>query len=457
MSQRSNVLTLFVIIGVMPSALGSCAEVIEGCSYTGTCPTGGNLGAGGTSASGGTPSAGGAGGDASGGTSVTAGAPTDGGAGGSAPCDGTCTGLTPVCDVESMTCVGCVAHTDCADPTPVCDPTAHTCVGCLAKTDCKAPTPVCDAGTNTCVGCIAPSDCGGQTPFCDAVTQTCVACLGPTDCTDPAAAQCSPTHTCKPCTNSTQCANIADKPICSIGTCVQCAKQSDCTDPAASQCDMTKHTCTACATDAHCSNIAGKGVCLSGACVQCTAAKPAACGTDAATSTPFVCDSLKHTCTTQKAASAGLCAPCVSDAQCKPGELCVLDTVGTGTAAKTVGYFCHWKKGDTANGAPADCFASGRPYAGTLTGVTSIDDEKSDICSLRVSSCVANAQFSSKNCAPTGAPEDAQCGVSAPIDAKCIQVTASSAYRCTMTCLSDEDCRNGSPCNADVSPPVCQF
>lgn len=438
-------------------------EKVDGCDWTHSCAAGGatggsentaggsaNSGAGGSSAeSGGT-------GPASGGTAGI-GSP-EGGVGGSLPCDDRCTGSTPVCDVESMTCVGCLASTDCGVAAPVCDTTTHTCVECLGAADCKAPTPACEPTTKTCVGCLSKADCAGTKPLCDVTHNACVACLEQTDCTNAAASYCSSTsHTCTPCTSSTQCSNIPGKPICSAGTCVQCTKQSDCTDPGASQCDLSTHTCKPCTTDAHCSNIAGKGVCLDGACVQCTAAKPTACGADSKSGTPLVCDSLKHTCTTALAKSAGLCAPCVSDAQCKAGELCVLDTVGTGASAKAVGYFCHWKKGDSANGAPADCFANGRPYAGTLTGATSIDGQTADVCTLRVSSCIASAEFSTKNCAPTGTPDDSQCGVAAPIDAKCIQATGSSAYSCTMTCGSDLDCRDGFACNTNVSPPVCQF
>jgi len=59
--------------------------------------------------------------------------------------------------------------------------------------------------------------------------------------------------------------------------------------------------------------------------------------------------------------------------------------------------------------------------------------------------------------APSGAYNDSLCGVAAPADAKCIQVTSSSAYRCTIACGSDADCPNGFPCNLDVSRSVCKF
>jgi hypothetical protein len=193
-------------------------------------------------------------------------------------------------------------------------------------------------------------------------------------------------------------------------------------------------------------------VCLNGACVQCTAEKSTACGAESASGTAYVCDSIKHTCTTQVASSAGLCDACVSDAQCAPGELCVLDTLETPNGTKSVGYFCHWKQGGGASGAPADCKTGGRPYAG-VRSVASIDGETADVCVLRSSSCVANGNFSNKDCAPGGTPDDGLCGVASPSDAKCVPYGA--GYRCTMTCLGNDDCRGISSCLTSVSPNVC--
>jgi len=271
-------------------------------------------------------------------------------------------------------------------------------------------------------------DCSGATPICDPARELCVECLVATDCRDSA------------------------KPYCDTAAakCVACSKQSECSDPVASTC--TAGACTACKADADCSNITGKGVCDAGTCVQCTGKKFAACGMDAGT--PLVCDSLKRICTTSKQQSAGLCVACVTDAQCKLGQACVLDKFGS--PVKDVGYFCHWKKGDAAHGAPADCFSTGKPYAGTQVDVTSIDGSVSDICGLRSSTCIANNQFSALDCSVASAPSDSACGVAPPKDAKCAQVPSSSSYRCTMTCLSDEDCP-GTSCDTGVSPRVCAF
>ncbi|HEY4156939.1 MAG TPA: hypothetical protein VGM29_02535, partial [Polyangiaceae bacterium] len=111
------------------------------------------------------------------------------------------------------------------------------------------------------------------------------------------------------------------------------------------------------------------------------------------------------------------------------------------------------KKGDTADGAPALC-SSARPYVTTLTNAVSIDGSMSDICSLRVSSCVAKNEFSSKDCTKVAAPDDSVCGVSPPNDAKCAQFDV-GVYRCTLTCGSDDDCPVGFPCNTGASPQVC--
>jgi len=186
-----------------------------------------------------------------------------------------------------------------------------------------------------------------------------------------------------------------------------------------------------------------------GECVQCTGTDYASCGMD--TGTPLVCDSLKRTCTTGKEHDADLCKACVSDANCKAGELCVLERYSN----KDVGYFCFWKQGDMANGAPADCFTTGHPYAGTLANATSVDGEKADICSLRSSTCTAVSQVSSKNCKPGAVPDNSLCGFDSPNDAKCDQVGISTNFRCTMTCVSDEDCPGVVKCN--MSTFVCDI
>jgi hypothetical protein len=272
---------------------------------------------------------------------------------------------------------------------------------------CSVPTPICNETTDTCVECLAPADCTtGAKDKCDAASNTCVECLEAADCGSPTAARCDG------------------------GACVKCESNDDCT------------------------HIAGKTVCdtAAGECVQCTGKDYASCGSDMGT--PLVCDSLLRTCTTNKKASAGLCKPCVADDQCTAGKLCVQEQFGS--PAQDVGYFCFWQQGDTANGAPEDCFSGGRPYADILNDQISIDGVTADICGLRSSTCIARNQFSSKDCATSSAADDTKCGFDAGEDSKCTQASPSQ-YRCTMTCGSDDDCPIGFACDTGANPPVCEL
>jgi len=405
--------TFAVLSALIASACttATCTELHRDCDGAGTAGLAGVAGVAGSIAGsdggsenggmafGGSAGSGGAGGGASAGTG-------DAGAAGAPACADACKGLTPVCDAASSTCVQCLTSTDCKDSaTPACDTTTNTCVQCITSTDCKnGAKPACDTAKNTCVGCVGNNDCKDATkPLCDTAAAQCVACL----------------------------------------------KQADCTSATASACSAG--VCTACTVDADCSNIAGKGVCDAGTCVQCTGKKFAACGQDSGT--PLVCDSLNRTCTTNKQHSVSACSSCVTDEQCQLGQLCGLQKFG----GADVGYFCFWKKGDTANGAPADCFVNGRPYAATIANQHSIDGATADVCSLRTSTCVARSQFSLKDCKSGTAGSDALCGAAPPDDAKCDAVTMSTGYSCTMRCASDIDCPSGFPCNTGALQPYCEL
>ena len=296
--------------------------------------------------------------------------------------------------------------------------------------DCMGSTPVCDEATNTCVECLAKGDCKSPKPACDTVTNTCVECTTKTDCSD------------------------AAKPVCDTKAhaCVACLADADCKDPSAARCDQG--TCTPCTDKAQCTHLAGKSVCdlSQGQCVQCTGSDYGACGKDSASQTPLVCDSLARTCSTNKEHAAGLCIPCVSDAHCALGEMCVLQKFKDAD----VGYFCHSKQGDIGNGAPADCTVGGQPYVGVINGAKSIDGQSADICALRKSTCVARNQFSQKDCAPTSSPNDTLCGFAPPDDAKCAKY-GTTTYRCTMRCGSDDDCPSSFTCATGLAQPVCNL
>jgi hypothetical protein len=308
-------------------------------------------------------------------------------------------------------------------------------------------------GTTTKVPCNGA--CSRSTPVCDANADKCVECLGATDCKSGSKAVCSPTNVCVECLLSTDCED-ATKPVCNpaITACVGCLANTDCKTATAAHCDTAINSCTPCQVDADCSQITGKNVCNAGTCVQCTGKKYETCGQ--LEGKALVCDSVAQTCTAdKKAGSSGLCQPCVSDAQCPAGQLCYQQMFD----GKPVGYFCFWKQGDTANGAPISCaLGSNRPYVKTQAEALSIDGEMATLCTLRSSTCLALSQFSSTDCAPSGTPQDALCGFAAGVDSKCaLYDSVLSLYRCTTTCLSSDDCKPGVTCNTGVTPNVCTF
>ncbi len=284
------------------------------------------------------------------------------------------------------------------------------------------------AGQATSTPC--NGSCSDATPLCDAASSQCVACLESDDCKD------------------------TSKPICDTAsnTCVACLENADCNDAKASRCDASTNTCTPCTVDNDCAQIIGKGVCMLGAagqtnqCVQCTGKKFDACGQSDGKA--LVCDSLSHTCsTTTTAQSAGLCQPCISDAQCKLGQYCVQQMYNN----QPVGYFCFWKQGDPAGGAPADCKAlENRPYVST-SSATSIDGDSGTFCMLDWSTCKAVNDFRNKPCA-----SDSECGLGQGQDSKCVAVGTTQKL-CTMACSSDVDCKVGYTCLPEPAPQMCSL
>ena len=393
--------------------------------FGGSVPTGGVVGIGGDVATGGSLATGGVvgiGGDvATGGSLATGGVVGIGGSlstggnlgtGGVITCSPECQGPTPVCLQPALTCVQCAGNQNCDNTNPFCDVTRNICVACLNDQQCGGAQPHCDLARNVCVECTGDTQCSGSKRFCDLGPKICVECLASANCTSPTAS------------------------LCLAGTCSPCAANNDC------------------------SHIAGKGICTAaladadagaetGTCVECSGTEYAACSGDAGTGR--VCDSLTNTCSDELEHSAGLCQPCVSDAQCALGELCVELKVN-GVSA---GHFCFWKQGDAANGAPADCTLE-HPYVKIVEGAVSIDGNSATICGLRVSSCTALNQYSQTSCASaTNSAKDSLCGVAPGVDSKC--QTYGTQHLCTVTCLSDFDCKLGVSCNTGVNPNVCKF
>jgi len=386
-------LTFFTLMAA--GLLGTmCTNLSEECARTLSCGSDGASG-GGSAIGGSTGNSGGnaavSGGMSAGGSGgLIAGAPSIGGAAGTLPCGKLCDGAEPFCDVLRGSCVQCRAQLDCV-------------------------TGFCEVGAGKCVECLSNETCVG-----------------------PAAARCSK-GVCTACLDNSQCAHIPGKNVCSAGACVACAAHSDCPLPDKAQCSAQSSSCTACTDDAQCAHIPGKNVCSAGACVQCTGTKAEACGA-------FVCDSMSKTCSTLTAGTADLCKPCVSDAHCKPGRLCVQEIVN----GKMLGFACFWKKGDAQNSAPANCSPDGRPYARALNA-TSIDGVTADICTLKVSSCLALKQFGNDIC--KGTDDMTTCGAVPGVDARC--VSAETGFKCTMTCGGNEDCIFN--CDTSPTPRTCNL
>ncbi len=326
------------------------------------------------------------------------------GTGGSSalPCAGACNGDTPVCDEATDTCVECLENPDCTEG--VCNTETHECVQCLSRADCSGNAPACDTNTNLCVACLENSDCSDAMPFCNPEEQSCAECLEDTDCTE------------------------SDASWCDAGSCAPCQTNDDC------------------------AHLTGTTVCDAevGQCVECTGTDYESCGT--LDGTPLVCDSLERTCTSNKHQAAGLCNACVSDAHCKPGQLCVNETL-EGTQ---LGYRCFWQPG--AEGAPAGCPVA-QPYVTLRSDVTSIDGVAADVCTLAISSCKAHEDFRNTDCeAAPDVPDPSLCGEPGIADSGCELfgvVAEDNIYRCTVRCGSDDDCRVGFACDISASSPVC--
>jgi MYXO-CTERM domain-containing protein len=81
--------------------------------------------------------------------------------------DNDCSGLKPVCDPETHTCVGCKTDADCLDPAnPACQPSG-ACGQCSATNDvlCTGGTPVCETTAGVCVLCTQGST--GDATMCE--------------------------------------------------------------------------------------------------------------------------------------------------------------------------------------------------------------------------------------------------------------------------------------------------
>ena len=362
-----------------------------------------------------------------------------------------CVSPAPHCDPNNNACVGCLDASHCSELMPVCDPDHQVCVGCLDASHCSEPAPVCDLNHQVCVGCLDASHCSKPTPVCDTDHQVCVGCLDSSHCSEPTAV-CDPNHqVCVGCLTASDC--LAPTPVCDTDhqVCVECLTSADCGAPEAARCEAG--ACLPCTAQEDCQHFAATRVCelTSGTCVECTGALYDNCQDESGNA--LVCDSVSKICSTERPGSVGLCEPCLSDAHCRAGQLCVAQEYGD--PPQHIGNFCFWRQGSPDNDvAPADCYVSGAPYVRPAE-LTSIDGEAAEVCTLRTSTCVAHQAFSDVDCASEeGTADDSLCGADPPNDGFCLQVSETS-FRCTVSCSGNDDCLPQVECNTTVSNPYC--
>ncbi len=265
-------------------------------------------------------------------------------------------------------------------------------LGALTLSGCPAPsTGVCREHPTSpeCVDAATDAGpCGGAcpvaAPYCDEERNSCVACRAATDCTD------------------------VDASYCVVGVCRGCEADSDCAHLAAE----------------------GTGVCepVNDRCVECRANREEACGENA-------CDAATHRCTDRPRASRGPCQECIADSECREGQLCVpMESQGV-----ALGTFCAWRE-DARTPGPYGTCTRVPPYVRRVER-TSVDGVTAMVCELRVTNCLAHADFLGTTCTMPDSwpPYDPACGAEDVDDGFCFALDSVTS-RCTVGCTTVQDC-----------------
>lgn len=255
----------------------------------------------------------------------------------------------------------------------------------------------CDAAHcigGACVGCIGADDCTSAAPFC--LDNACVGCRGDDDC-EAATPVCSAGNLCRGCEEDIECAGHSATPTCDEDT---------------------------------------------GLCEQCTYDDERACGTK-------VCDVAAQVCSTRDELSAYPCDPCVSDRECRDGQVCVPDRL---FEEEVGGYVCAWRQSATGTGAPNGACSNVAPYMFSRTA-TNLGDIETEVCVLGASTCAAHDDYM-RPCmsgvdltAPPAAVADASCGAAGADDGFCARFDA-ALNQCTVECSTFRDC----PCRGFGCP-----
>ena len=368
----------------------------------------------------------------------------------------------------------CTSDEECAVDQPQCNADG-SCGACTSDEACEGREgkPRCSLGLGAfqgqCVLCVEPSDCAdAATPYC--LERACVECTTHAQCTDPSKPQCN-AGVCGGCTGDSACEGRAEGTHCvtaagdaSLGQCVGCTEHGHCENPTP-ECGAD-HACKTCASNDACNGRAATPVCdlssdaaFAGKCVGCTGTEYASCGS-APGGTPFVCDSLARTCTTEIKASALACEACVSDAQCATGRVCMRTKFG---AAET-GSYCLWTQDAAGPGAPNGNCGAVRPFIIGENAWQSVDGATPTVCKPAVTTCQAQNEFRGTSCTGPTPEGHAQCGAEGVADAYCAPFL--TGHRCTVPCVSYDDCQDTRPgddmeCKPQtlgaVDVKVCQF
>ncbi len=406
-----------------------------------------------------------------------------------------CEGATGQCNLSDHTCVACLNDGQCTGVAQSrCNLVTHTCDICTDESQCQTTlgeAPHCRFDDGRCVECLNTADCAGEPlneRLCEVASGVCVQCLENTDCTTggAAASRCA-NNQCGPCAVDADCNEVPGLPACKTGVgahCVECTENPDCTDSTRSVCKTVAgdgvaavDTCVECVADADC-RAAGRSNCVNnecapcavdtdcrhivgppnnsaficdapaGGCVQCKSDDFARCTVNGV---PRVCDSrgdAPPVCsTTISPGATNACGPCIADAQCADGRLCVQQTFGVANApvedvapdGTIVTTFCFTRVADDI------CPISGRPFTSLKNNAVSIDGVVGDVCGLALTTCPALGDFREGKVCTT----DPDCGAVPFADGLC-----NPSGGCTVPCGG-----NGGNCEnvcSDTSPSFCQ-
>ena len=347
---------------------------------------------------------------------------------------------------------GCTDDSVCAVDQPECK-TDGTCGSCTGDEACtgRAGAERCalsGALQGQCVRCVEHADCtDAAAPYC--AGNRCVECESHAQCTDPSKPECS-AGVCGGCTGDGSCAGRTQGTHCVMaggdpmqGECASCTSDSHCENPTP-ECGAS-HTCVGCTSNESCEGRLGTTVCdqssdaaFTGKCVTCTGAHYESCGS-APGGTPYVCDSLARTCTTQTKASALTCEPCVSDAQCATGRVCMRTKFGVADT----GSFCLWTQDAAGTSAPNGNCGAVRPYIIGETTWQSVDGAMPSVCKPAVTTCQGQNEFRGQSCSGATAEGHAQCGAQGVADGYCAPFL--TGHVCTVPCVSFQDCQDTRP------------